>query len=52
MSKNVAGLYDALKYVLLIEPVYYVKWSTLKKLIICEIPAIIKDRGILKNLFQ
>ena len=45
MSKIVASACEALKYLLLIEPIYYENWSFLKRLLLSEINAILKDKG-------
>lgn len=50
MSKTVASIFDALKYVLLIAPIYHVNWLTMKQLLMNEIHIILKERGMLVSL--
>ncbi len=45
MSKIVASSCEALKYILLIEPIYYENWSFLKNILLSEIKTILKDKG-------
>ncbi len=50
MSKTVASIFDALKYVLLIEPIYHTKYSFMKQLLLTEIRVVLKEKGK-KNYF-
>ena len=45
MSKVVSSIFDALKYLLLIEPIYYENWSSMKKLLLSQIQVVLKEKG-------
>ena len=45
MSHSIACLFDALKLLYMIQPAYYLNWSTVKSLLINEIDVILKEKG-------
>lgn len=45
MSTGVASLFDALKLICIIQPAYYMNWTTVKSMLINEIQVILKEKG-------
>jgi len=45
MSKTIACLFEALKMLYLIEPIYYSNWSSMKRILLSEINNVLKEKG-------
>ena len=45
MSKTIACLFEALKMLYLIEPIYYSNWSSMKRILLAEISQVLKEKG-------
>lgn len=45
MSKTIACLFEALKMLYLIEPMYYSNWSSMKRILLSEISQVLKEKG-------
>jgi hypothetical protein len=45
MSKTIACLFEALKMLYLVEPIYYSNWSSMKRILLSEISHVLKEKG-------